>query len=333
MAQMTLSQMNGWNISGDNYTDFVYDAGNNTAEFMNLTSSETRNLSYITTADGVRLWKMNDGSPNWKNEVTVYGDAVYVPLYKSHIQKATRRKMTLNAIDGGLALLYKDPSALLRRVAIIAIEDVCLVKGYSVIVWLMMAIKNIELTKLDVDNILNYIENLCAIDKVYNDMPRNQVSRTMITSMSSDYRSDVLSLWYRKRAGGMKGDMKMLENAISYYYHSPEDIAMKEVYNKFNIEHVHLKISIIQESIDFHPFPQLLTTLQSRLRTPSKTIKDYIWKVESCVNLRKPETMIRSKTLSQHYIWKTIKPALQDERKKILLRLGLIIPTMSFVTA
>lgn len=329
MAQMTLSQMNGWDISGNNYTDFVYDAGNNTAEFMNLKSSETKKLSYITTSDGLRLWKHDDYSPLWKHEVTIYGDSVHVPLYKSHIQKAIRRKMTLNAIDGGLALLYTDPSALLRRLAIIAIEDVCLVEDYSVIVWLMMAIKNIELTKFDVDNILHYMENLCAINKVYNNMPQsNKVTRTMIIGMSEEYRSDVLALWYRKRAGGMKGDMKMLENAISYYYRSPEQIAKKELQTRYYINTVKLKISIIQESIDFHPFPQLLTILENQLKIPSKTIKEYIWRVESCVNLRKPETMKRSKALGQHYIWKIIKPALQDERRKILVRLGLIVPTV-----
>ena len=86
MAQMTLSQMNGWDIKGDNYTDFVYNPDNNTAIFMNLDSNKARELSYITTSDGLRLWKHDDYSPLWKHEVTIYGDSVHIPLYKSHVQ-------------------------------------------------------------------------------------------------------------------------------------------------------------------------------------------------------------------------------------------------------
>ena len=54
-------------------------------------------------------------------------------------------------------------------------------------------------------------------------MPQSRapVTRSMIIKMSGQkIESEVLALWYRKRAGGMKGDMKMLENAIAYYYSS-----------------------------------------------------------------------------------------------------------------
>ena len=52
-------------------------------------------------------------------------------------------------------------------------------------------------------------------------------------------------------------------------------------------------------------------------------IKEYIWKVESRVNIRKPNTITSSNTLSKHYIWKQLSPHLHQERKKILVRLGL----------
>ena len=140
--------------------------------------------------------------------------------------------------------------------------------------------------------------------------------------MQDKNRDEVLALWYRKRAGGMKGDMKMLENAIAYYYREPNEIHEKVIWRRFQIEVVALKIPIIQEAIDFHPFPQLIPVLNRRTNILQKTIKEYM-EGRIAVNLRKPETIACSKTYSQHYLWKQLYPHLQDERKKILVRLGL----------
>lgn len=275
MAQLTLSQMSGWNISSDNYTDFIYNSKLNIAEFVNLESDDSECLIYVGTSDKVRLWLVPNNEKEWKNNVIVYGDTVYSPLYKSHVQKTVRRKMTMNAIDGVLALLYKDPSAILRRIPIIAIEDVCLIKGYSVIVWLMMAIrstnsKRYNLTNQDIHNILNYVENLSGTEHIYIDTPRNPITKQMILGLPSEYRNEVLSLWYRKRAGGMKCDMKMLDNAISYYFKNPHAIINKSLHSRFNISNIQLKISILPEAIDFHPFPEILLKLESKLHIPKK---------------------------------------------------------------
>ena len=169
MAQLTLSQISGWKVSGSNYHDFVYDSEKTKATFENLSSKETKSLVYIGIADGIRLWTLPINSPLWP--ANKKDEMVHIPLYKSHVQKATRRKMHLNAIDGVLAMLYKDPLSILRRIGIIAIEDVCLVKGYSVIVWLMMAMKYISLTEQDVHNITNYVDNLCVIDNTFKNNP------------------------------------------------------------------------------------------------------------------------------------------------------------------
>jgi len=320
---MTLSQMSGWNITGSESHDFVYDPDNQNARFTDLESEKTKHLAYIGTSDGVRLWTHHSSSPQWMDNVSVNGDTSHIPLYKSHVQKCTRRMMFRNAIDGVLAMLYKDPSSILRRIGIIAIEDVCLVKGYSVIVWLMMAIKYITLTKQDVHNIVNYVDNLCAIEKVFINMPLQPVTRKMILTMKHENRDEVLALWYRKRAGGMKGDIKMLENAIAYYYRDPKQIEEKKIWRRFQIEVVALKIPIIQEAIDFHPFPELLSVLNRKTNIDKKTLKKYIWCVESAVNMRKLDTKIQSKTYGQHFIWRQIMQHLQQERKKILVRLGL----------
>ena len=101
--------------------------------------------------------------------------------------------MYANAIDGVLAMLYTDPSSILRRIGIIAIEDVCLVKRILIYYWLMMAIKYISLTKF-------------------------------ITT------------------------------------EDPQTVE-EQLFGRFNIETIALKIPIIKEAIDFHPFPQLIAVL------------------------------------------------------------------------
>ena len=154
--------------------------------------------------------------------------------------------------------------------------------------------------------------------------PRSPVTRKMIMTIKHDNRDEVLALWYRKRAGGMKGDIKMLENAIAYYYREPTKVEERIVWRRFQIEKIALKIPIIKEAIDFHPFPQLISVLNRRTNIQSKNI-EYIWKVDSAVNYRKPATMASSKTLSQHFIWKQLSSHLHSERKKILVRLGLFV--------
>ena len=66
MAQMTLSQMNGWNIKGDKCHDFVYNPDKQTAIFTDLDSTKARELSFIGEADGLRLWMHFTNSPLWK---------------------------------------------------------------------------------------------------------------------------------------------------------------------------------------------------------------------------------------------------------------------------
>lgn len=326
MAQLTLSQISGWKVSGSNYHDFVYDSEKTKATFENLSSKETKSLVYIGIADGIRLWTLPINSPLWP--ANKKDEMVHIPLYKSHVQKATRRKMHLNAIDGVLAMLYKDPLSILRRIGIIAIEDVCLVKGYSVIVWLMMAMKYISLTEQDVHNITNYVDNLCVIDNTFKNIPAAPITRKTIVKLkqykiTNESCDDILALWYRKRAGGMKGDMKMLENAIAYYYINPNDIQERIVMRRFQIHAVALKIPIIKEAIDFHPYPKILSLISDELNITSKIVKQYIWNVESGFNLRKPETIIESKKLEVHFMWKQIARVLAGIRKNILVKHGL----------
>ena len=114
---------------------FIYDPLNCKAFFDTKPEPTDK---YITLKIGIRLFYRE---PPADLDITIptikcdYG----VPLIKSNLQKAIRRRDNSIAIQSTLALIQKDPMELLRRLPIIYIEDVCLMDSYSIVVWLMMA--------------------------------------------------------------------------------------------------------------------------------------------------------------------------------------------------
>ena len=195
---------------------FIYDPLNCKAFFDTKPEPTDK---YITLKIGIRLFYRE---PPVDLDITIptikcdYG----VPLIKSNLQKAVRRRDNSIAIQSALALIQKDPMELLRRLPIIYIEDVCLMDSYSIVVWLMMADKEYgALKKRDIDIILNIVNSLCDC-KTYFNYIKNDYSYAF-THESLQFApngSQLLSVYYRSQYGGMKGDMKMLENSIYYYY-------------------------------------------------------------------------------------------------------------------
>jgi len=49
----------------------------------------------------------------------------------------------------------------------------------------------------------------------------------------------------------------------------------------------------LEESIDFHPFPHIISLLQKKTGLEQNIIKSTIWKMESGVNIRKSETFYK----------------------------------------
>ena len=320
MRQLTFNQLKGWNNNipkNIGMRDFVYSPANKMAYFKNV--SEAGNLVYIGDSDKVRLWIESEKYSKeqiWDPMIVTPGD-VHIPLYKSHVQKAIRRKLTLPAVQGVLALLYKDPDAILRRLAIITIEDVCLVYGYSVIVWLMMSQKYRKLTYSDVNIIIEFVIGLCDIDTVFKNIKTTVKQRPELSAIPNPERSELLSLYHRARFGGLSGDIKMLQNAISYYYDNQRFIVKNIAKNDYDIMSLKLNIPIIAESIDFHPFPYIVTKISSHIKANPEQIKKMIWDAESAVNKRKVNTIKQSKITKQHQLWKIIKEKLDSERNYI----------------
>ena len=290
---------------------FIYDPLNCKAFFDTKPEPTDK---YITLKIGIRLFYRE---PPADLDITIptikcdYG----VPLIKSNLQKAVRRRDNLIAIQSALALIQKDPIELLRRLPIIYIEDVCLMDSYSIVVWLMMADKEYgSLKKRDIDIILNIVNSLCDC-KTYFNYIKNDYSYAF-THESLQFTpngSQLLSVYYRSQYGGMKGDMQMLKVSVDYYRMHPSEVVKTE-FNNIDYSKIEREIEVLVEAIDFHCYPSMLNTLNKLTHINKDTIKMCIWFVESGYNVRKPETQASSKEYEKRNEWKRIEKYLEEVR-------------------
>jgi hypothetical protein len=112
----------------------------------------------------------------------------------------------------------------------------------------------------------------------------------------------------------MHGDMYMLENAIEYYIQNPS-IVEKTQYECIDYDALRkMDIEILEEAIDFHPFPHMLSMLEKRTGLDKSVVKEYIWFGESGYNIRKEETLQKSKTYKAREEWRVIHRHLDSVR-------------------
>ncbi len=255
-----------------------------------------------------------------------------VPLLKSNLQKAIRRFETSVALNSALLLLQLDPVQLIRRLPIIYIEDVCLIDSLPVLIWFLMADKDYVLTLRDKWHIIGFVKNLCEVRNMYypNDEKVEQsfTHEQLITETNSDC---LLAIYYRSLWGGMPGDMRMLQTSIRYYIDNPDKIVKRTLYTYDELltelesgTEVHL--TILDEAIDFHPFPKMLTMLLKRIEDDYElppditgdTIKKYIWFCESGINYRKPLTIEKRDSMVNDELWSIIVRYLSDVRSALV---------------
>jgi hypothetical protein len=115
----------------------------------------------------------------------------------------------------------------------------------------------------------------------------------------------------------MKGDMLMLKNSIYYYSEKPFEIE-KTIYDCINYSKIERILNIIPQAIDFHPFPQMINILVKQTNFDNNDIKMCIWFVESGVNVRKPETIEKSREYEKNNYWEKIKYRLPNIRYNLI---------------
>jgi hypothetical protein len=145
-----------------------------------------------------------------------------VALLKSHLQKCVRRNAVQRALSTTLHLWRLAPVELLRRVAIIAIEDVHLTSAYPTLVWLMCAAsKNVP---LDMNRVCSWLLGMVAqlasssfLDHaIYKGRSAPALPQASLAAAARvrevGWRSCLYAMLVRRAFGGMEGDCNMLEN-------------------------------------------------------------------------------------------------------------------------
>jgi hypothetical protein len=290
---------------------FIYDPLNYKAFFDTKPEPTDK---FITSKLDIKLF-YRDPKSDLNIDIPTIDCKYNMPLIKSNLQKAVRRRDNQIAIQSALALIQTAPMELLRRLPIIYIEDVCLMDSYSIVVWLMMADKDYgTLKKRDINIILNIVNSLCDCKSYFNYIKNDyNYAFTHETLQFVPNGSQLLSVYYRSEYGGMKGDMQMLKVAIDYYRMHPTEVKITE-YGNINYSNIEREIEVLVEAIDFHCYPHMLNILNKITHINKETIKMCIWFVESGYNVRKPETQESSKEYEERMEWKKIEKHLEDVR-------------------
>ena len=286
---------------------FVYDPSIPSATFVYEPLDTDQ---FVSTESGIKLYYRPSLLPSHAFPVMTQCPD---PLLISNLQKAIRRQDTEIALQSALALVQQHPTKLLRRLPIMYIEDVTLMDSLPIVVWWMMAV-DYQMNSLDVKYLLNMVKSLATHDTYYeNDRDTEREPDTHEHLQESLQADALLALLYRSQYGGMKGDMRMLVNAIHHFKDHPmEQTAYDE------LPPISPNLEILMEAIDFHPFPQLLTMVQEKTKLDKERIKTFIWHAESGINVRKAATLEQARAHQERWEWRVISKFLDGIRRYLV---------------
>ena len=324
------------------YNDFVYDPTKRIAFFApDETVGDQPGTHLVTTVEQLRLWYVVPPDSNDNCEDPFEFATNITPLLKSHLQKSIRRRNMSAAIRTAYTMCLTSPSDILRRLPVIAIEDVELVQGTSIIVWLMMTVSKRQLTALDIRLVLGYVERLVRTngtfrhDRMQPKSPERLTHQTVVSACCESEQdhllSEMLSLYYRITFGGMPGDIRMMKRALEVYVGN----AGTDITDTPPTPLVPYKPSAFPElmvpsasdpefvmaSIDFHCYPWTLKKISEKTGLPQAIVKKLNWFCDSSVNERKEWTKRRAEQNAKTDDWKAIKPQLDRWRLFILSKI------------
>jgi hypothetical protein len=186
----------------------------------------------------------------------------------SNLQKAVRRKKMDVAFATAHQLLLQDPNCLLRRLPIIATEDVKWTTWTNYLVWIMCWYsKTKSIGEHHFRIIFGIIKHMCH-------------------SADPSVSSFQLAIWIRQQYGGMSGDLCLLDftsEKRAWDEESGELVEFTEPVPMFSTSHMLL------EAIDFH-CSDIINKYQKTSDIPYAVLKEWIWNFRSGVNVRKPWT-------------------------------------------
>jgi hypothetical protein len=311
MSQSKLHEFFDVSYNSNDKRCFIYDPDNRRAFFDY--SPEKTDVFVIKTSSVSLFYRPSIIANNEEFMGIDNKTNIDVPLLKSNLQKAIRRKDKKTAISTMITMLSKSSTELFRRLPIIYIEDVCLMTSFPIVVWFMMTDKEYIIKNLDVFILANIIISLCDTDEVYDDPSFDITTEEEdLFGINKPNENDdaILALKIRSKYGGMKGDITLLKEAIVHYKRG-RIIVDTEWSDKIVYSH---NVEVLPEAIDFHPYPQMLRDINKATHIQRELVKKTIWLAESGVNYRKPHTIILSDNAKKSSVWPKIKKALDEWR-------------------
>ena len=299
--------------------DFVLDQSTMDAQFTNVSSEDTP--VFLGARDGIRIWIKGGSSEEWTGKAKW---AFPSALVKSCLQKAVRRQRPDMAAKCLTTFMAIDPLSCLRRIGIIAIEDVEPLDGYAAVVWMMMAHSLTPITIKMMNFLRHYVMRLCLHKGCFGGITRATKETRDSIAANSPTSSTPLAIHHRINYGGMRGDLLMLQEAASVYCKRKiVDGAQPPVVAWTNVWLVpdDFEDTSIRFGIDFHPYPWLLTKLAHETGLAKEDIKLCIWEAQSGMNIRQNFWFARHAKAIQSDTWERIRRPLEDHRVAILNRI------------
>jgi hypothetical protein len=173
----------------------------------------------------------------------------------------------------------------------------------------MIVGKEYSFTRFDVELLCSIVVSICSTGEIWpvewEPVVHSQpLYQQVVVHPKAEW---LLPLYYRRLYGGMQGDMNMLEQCLLYYMQNSEKIVNipSMIVNRTIQEY---PIRILPESVDFHAYPQCLNIIRRCMgnEISGEEIKKHIWNSQSCLNTRKPETIV----VKENPVWIQIKPLL-----------------------
>lgn len=243
-----------------------------------------------------------------------------LPFIKSHLQKCIRRQDAARAIKTAVHFIKMDLMGFLRRITIIALEDVCMQSEYLVAVWLLAACsKGFLISGELLEFLLGYVQGLCQMDykdsaisfedpSLHPSLPSFTAASELVWSLSLEERSWVFALKLRKSFGGLKGDQNLLENLSRHwadrFSRKLDSVECYEPFQRFKCNPISpQKVQPLQlqewqlAALDFHVcdivrriiagYEHIATLSQPRLAPISEPIvQSILWNCSSGLNKR-----------------------------------------------
>ena len=221
---------------------------------------------------------------NFPKESIITYESKYrnIPFLKSHLQKCVRKGNVDLAIKTTKEFIFAGLTDFLRRLPIIVVEDVCLIEEYPTIIWFMLCNTQSILHKQSiVEWFLGFVKHLtiCKQSKIY---------KKTISECNIEHAKNKTLFWsiqLRKKWGGMKCDIQLLEGVI--HKHIKEDPVIS-----LNIEPVFHEMEDLKlyqwdlTAIDFH-CSNIIQELQKKYTISNSTLRRVIWNTRSRINFRK----------------------------------------------